>query len=439
MINNSVDNYSVDVHNCFIVSADGSVVKDIKNNILSVNIVEDIFTPFIACDVAIIDYNQLSETFPLVGEEYFIINFSKDGGKGQEIKQTSYTFLLYKQSQIGVGENNRYQGYVLHGISYARVADANVYFSQSFHGKYSNMVESIFNQYFSSTGKNIVVEPTKGVQKYVVPITNPMVAINALRKRALSEKEPYTPYLFFENQEAYYFTSIHTLFTNALTKQKAKIKHYYVNAFIAEGQKTPLTDPTIIIGQNALNDVISLNILHKYDTMSKARNNTFSMTSKYFDLTTKAFVRIPFNLSEKQKSFFLGNQNKTNTDAFQNKLEGIGIGGPYTVVDIGRVADGCSQDFYPDAMASMSAYTDLILQDRVVVNMYGDNNIKAGDAINLAITNIDGKLDPSLAGNHLISSVKHMITFDTQPRYIVSVECLKGSYITEIGKMKDVG
>jgi hypothetical protein len=439
MINTSVDNYSVDVQNCFIVSADGTMVKVIKNNILSVNIVEDIFTPFIMCDIAIIDYNQLSETFPLVGEEYFIINFSKNSDNGQESKQTSYTFLIHKQSQIGIGENNRFQGYVLHGISYARVADAATYFSQSYHQKYSTIAESIFNQYFSGIGKNIIVEPTKGVQKYVVPNITPLTAINRLRKRSISEKEPYTPFLFFENQESYFFVSVNTLFVNALTKQRANIRHYYVNALLTQGDKNTLTDPTIIIGQNAINDIISLSVLHKYDTMSKSRNNTFSTTSKYFDLTTKAFVRVPFTLSEKQRSFFLGNQNPTNTDSFRNKLEGVGIGGPYTITNIGRVAEGCSRDFYPEATSSINAYTDLLLQDRILVNLYGDNNFKAGDAINLAITNIDGKLDPTLAGNHLITRVKHMITFDTQPTYIISLECIKGSYITEIGSMKDVG
>lgn len=430
MNNSSVDNYSVDVQSIYITSLDGSKVLDIKSSVIAISIVEDIFSPYISCELSILDFNNIVNTFPLVGEEYLIINFQKEDAGGLETTQTSYTFLIYKQSKGGIGENNKFQGYVLNGVSIERFLDNSLNFSQSYHASYGEMVRSIYNQYFSSSGKEVVVEPTKGIHKFIAPAVSPLTAINMIKKRSLSTKEPYSPYVFFQNQKQIVFSSINTLFSNAIQSARAKISHYYTNALL---QQDTSMAPPLILGDNSVNDIISVSILNKYDSISKADSNVYSGTSKYFDLTTKAYVRRPFNFTEKKSEFFLGNPKGTETSAsFADKLSGSGIGGPFSFTDIGTVVDGVSQDFYPEAKMSMIAYRELILQERIVINMYGNNNIKAGDAINLALTLPDGKIDPTLSGYHLISSVKHMITFDNQSTYMLSLECLKGSYIKKV-------
>ena len=63
--------------------------NSIINNLLSVDIYEDIYTPYVYCEILIIDYNKLASSLPLMGEEFFTIRFKTS--EGQFI---SYTFYL---------------------------------------------------------------------------------------------------------------------------------------------------------------------------------------------------------------------------------------------------------------------------------------------------------------------------------------------------------
>lgn len=430
--NSSIDNFSVNLENVFIVSKDGSKTLDIRNNVLSISIVEDIFSPYITCHVGVLDFDQISTKFPLVGQEYLVINFSKDKGTTSEYKQSSYTFLIHTQTESGIGENNKFQGYVLRGVTVERFLDQSLTFSKGYHSSYGEMVRNIFNEYFGSLGKEIRIEPTQGIQKFVVPYASPLQAIDIIRKRCISTSEPYTPYLFFQNRDNYIFSSYNTLFTNALQTERSKIVHYYTNNIAENEDRSPGFTSSIVIGENAINDILSLSILSKYDTLDIVDNDAFSSVSSTFDLTTKSYIRRNYRLSDK-RGFFLGNRAPLYTTNFITELENLGSSGPYSISDVvGRYSDGNSQDFLPEAITSMKSYITLAMQEKMILNVYGDNNFKAGDSIFLGVTTFDGKFDPSLTGNHLISTVRHVITLDSQPRYITALECLKGSYFRPV-------
>lgn len=432
--NTSVDNYSVHIDNITLVSLDGSKTLDIQKFIISLSIVEDIFSPFITCHLALLDYDQISSTFPLSGQEYLIVNFTKE--KGGLFKQSSFTFLLYSQTEGGIGENNKFEGYVLNGVTIDRFLNKSLAFSKSYHNSYSYMVSDIFENYFSSTGKKIDVEQTKGIQKFIVPYISPFEAIEIIRKKSVSQREPFTPYLFFQNQEKYVFASYYSVFSNALSDPKSRIVHYYSKNVKSDSNRTPSFLQTPEIGQNGINDILSLSILNKYDTLSAADKNAFSALSNSFDLTTKSFIRRKFNLSDKEQTFAFGNKGRFVNKAFSNLLENIGSSNYFTITDdAGRYSDGSTQDIYPSALASMVSYSTIATQERIILNLYGDNNFKAGDSIFLGITDFKGTFDPTLAGSHLISTVRHIITFDSQPRYVVALECLKGNYLKQIENM----
>jgi len=430
MSDKTTDQYSVSVDSIYIVSADGSKPLDIKNFVLTISIVEDILNPFISCHVAVLDFDDIAASYPLLGQEYLIVNFTKE--KGGAYRQSSFTFLLYSQTKGGVGENNKFQGYILNGVTIERFRDKSLSFSRSFHDTYSGMVSNIFDLYLKNTGKEISVEPTQSVQKYICPYLSPLKAIEVLRKKSVSQKEPYTPYLFFQNQERFVFQSYYTLFSNSLNNPSARKVHYYANF------QSPLPTESNIVDTDRVNDILSISILNKYDTVRLMDNNALSSTTFLFDLTTKSYQRPSFSLSSKESKFEFGNRGRFLKNSFTDQFEKIGSPGSYYVTDvIGRYSDGSSKDPFPEAVSSMMSYLEIATHDRVVVNLFGDNNIKAGDAIQLGITGIQYKddklqLDPTLSGYYLISTVRHMITLDSQPRYMVSLECLKGNYLKDI-------
>lgn len=438
MSENSSDLYSVSIDNITLVSNDGRVTVDLTPFVLSINIIENIHSPFISCHLTVIDFESVSSKFPLVGQEYLIVNYTKKRSLSDNNRQSRYTFIVYSQTQGGIAENNRLQGYNLHGVTVERFIDKSLTFSKSFHSSYGVMVDTIFNDYFKSLNKPIEVEPTKGIQKFIVPFSSPLEAIELIRKRSLSVQEPYTPYLFFQTREKFVFASYNTLFSNAILNPKANIAHYYVNTLPDDQNRLPSPIARNVVGDNALNDILSLSILDKYNSLRSMDNNAYSSLSSSFDLTTKSFIRRQYNISDKKDQFFLGNKGLPLSQTFTDNFENVGSSGPYEITDvIGRYTDGSSQDFLPDAISSMTSYLHTASQERIVLNLYGDNSYMPGDAIYLGITDVDGKLDPTLSGYHFITAVRHMITIDSVPRYVVSLECFKGSYLKTVDNMQN--
>lgn len=425
------DSFHVNLESVILASRDGSKTLNLKDYIYSISIVEDVFSPFIHCEINVFDYNYISTKFPLIGEEFLSITFSADK------QQTTFNFLVYRNSFGGFNDTNKMQYYTLFGTTLPYALDGAIKVSKSFSNlSYGEIVNNLFNSYFSNSQKIIKVEPTKGIHKFIVPGISPFSAISLCKKRSVSVKEPYTPFLFFENQEGYNFVSVNTLFGNSLQLPGAQIRHAFVNNLPGQDEKERSLSPlsTNVVAENTINDVLSFDVVDKYNTVDKLRHNVFYSSVRFFDLTTKALNTKEFKLSDSKNKFFLGNGGEFNTPFLTDELSrGFSISGPLTVVDTGRVFDQSSVDFYPDALASMNAYKELMLQERVTINIYGDNTIKAGDVFNFVAVLPTGKLDPTVAGNYLIISLKHLITIDSQARYIQALECVKGNYIDDIG------
>jgi len=423
------DAFHVDLKSATLISGNSEKFLDLKDYILSISVVEDIFSPYVHCELNIFDYNYITTKFPLIGEEYFSLVFSSDG---QE--ETKYDFLIYRNSLGGFNDTNKMQYYTLYGTTLPYAIDGAIRVSKSFNNQsYAEIVSNLFNDYFKKT---IKVEPTKGVQRFIAPGVSPFTAIDLCKKRSISVKEPYTPYVFFENQKGYNYVSVNALFNTSIRSPSSKILHYYVNTLNAgDDQERSLSPMSLnVVGPNALNDVLTFDIIDKYNTVDKMRNNVFYSSARFFDITTKSFSVKEFDLNKKKETFLLGNGGEFNTPRFVQALsKGFSASGPFTVVSTARAFDQSSVDFYPEAMASMNAYKELMLQERVSINIYGDSTMKAGDSFKFGAVLPTGKLDPTVSGNYLIISLKHIITIDSQPRHITAIECIRGNYIDDIG------
>lgn len=430
------DDFSIVVQPIYLQDRTGSKAIDITQFIVQLHITEDIFSPFISCELVINDFAKLSSIFPLIGEEFLFVSFFKPGSVASEA--STYQFLMYKQSLGGINENNETQMYVLHGVTIERAIDKSLTFSQSYHSSYSDMVSSIYNQYFGKVElpKSLLVEQTKGIEKFVVPNLTPFSAIQVIKRKSYSTKEPYTPFVFFQNKDEFVFQSLNTLFGNALSKPTARLKHCYSSKYLSgdssnEGDLNPLSSRVMPGGR--INDIISLTVLHKYNTVDKIDHNVFSGISKSFDLTTKGFRRLQYDFRDKKQAFFLGDKNDTNTSEFYQNLSLNGSSGPYIITDLGRYADGnTGEEYRPDAIMPMNAYFESLIQKRLFVNLYGDPSIKAGDAIFIEAIARDDSSFATLNNSYLISSVKQSLVYDSSFKLLTAVECLAGSYSESI-------
>lgn len=410
--------------------------NSIKNNLLTVDVYEDIYTPYVYCTISVIDYNKLSSSLPFIGEEYFIFEFETPDGQ-----VVSYQFYLYQQNKGAILPNNKSQGYLLHGVTLERAFDTAKTVSRSYTGNYASIAGQIFDDNIKKdSGLEFNYEPSKSVGRYIPPQISPLSAINYCRMRSVPTGNVYSPYTFFRNSRGYHFISLNSLFQMA-----GNASENVIHVFGAPSPNPVNSDEQTSAGENTRNDIISFEPQVKYNSMDKIDRGVFNTISYSFDLTTKQFLqRRSFNLSQNKGKFQLGNAGEFNSEKFLASFNDTRCGVEYRPTDFSIELEGTQTDFLPDAIGEMNAYAGLLGQQQVGILLYGDSNITAGQTLTVRVykpTDL-GKIpsvDNTLSGTYLLARVRHCITFGTNTTYELHTTALRGKMNGTIAELQQNG
>jgi len=396
----------------------------VVNNLLSIDIYEDIYTPYVYCELLIIDYNKLASELPLIGEESIEIRFRSQGDQ-----PITYTFYLYQQDNGAIGATNKSQGYSLHGVTYERAFDAVKTISRAYYGTYASIAGQIYDDHVKKdTHMEFEFESSKSIARYIVPQLSPLKAIEYCKRRAVPNNGVYSPYTFFRNARGMHFVSYNSLFQMA-----GNASEDVVHVFGRPSPNPQADDDVTVGGRRTRNDIISFEPQGKYNTVNKIDRGTFNTSSYSFDLTTKQYVlRKQFNLSENKNKFQLGSNGVINTNDFLSTFENSRCYVEYRPVDFSVELEGTQTDFLPDAAAEMNSYLGLFGQQQVGILMYGDSNFTSGQTITIQVykPTDEGKgptTDNTHSGTYLLSRVKHSIVFGTQNTYELHMTGIKGA------------
>lgn len=396
----------------------------VLNNLMQVEIYEDIYTPYVYCNLLVVDYNKLASELPLIGEESFVIKFRSEGSR-----TISYTFYLYQQDNGAIFPSNKAQGYVLHGVTYERAFDSVKTVARAYYGTYAGMAGQIYDDYIKKdTGIEFEFEASKSIARYVVPQVTPLQAIDYCMHRAVPNSSVYSPYTFFRNSRGFNFVSFHTLFQMAGNKSEN-----VVHVFGRPSPNPENDEDDVSGGVPTRNDIISFEPQGKYNTVNKIDRGTYNMSSYSFDLTTKQYVlRKQFNLIESKNKFQLGNAGEFNTNEFLETFKDSRCHVNYKPTDFSVELEGTQVDFLPDAIGEMTSYLGLFAQQQVGILMYGDSNYTSGQTMTVQVykptdQNKAAERDDTHTGNYLIARIKHRILFDTQNTYELHVTGVKGA------------
>lgn len=398
--------------------------NSIINNLLSVDIYEDIYTPYVYCEILIIDYNKLASSLPLMGEEFFTIRFKTS--EGQFI---SYTFYLYQQDNGAIMSNNKAQGYSLHGVTLERAFDATKTVSRAYKGSYASIAGQIYDDFVKKDiGLEIEYEPSKSIVRYIVPQLSPLEAINYCKKKAIPNSGVYSPYTFFRNARGLHFISFNSLFQMAGNASE-NIIHIFGNS-----SSNPTSENEEIVGgSRTRTDIISFEPNSKYNSVNKIDRGTYNSLSYSFDLTTKQYIlRKQFNLKDNKNKFQLGNSGEFNSEQFLDTFTDTRCYVEYMPTDFSIELEGTQTDFYPDAIGEMNSYLGLFGQQEVSMLMYGDSNLTSGHVLTVGVykptdQNIIPEFDQTLSGNYLIARIKHSLIIGTQNTYELHITGIKGA------------
>lgn len=174
------------------------------------NIFEDLFGSAMSGNMVVADSNNLINLLPITGFEYLVIGFRKT----TENKEFSKTFRIYKLENRKK-DNLQTEVYVINFCSEEVLIDRSTLISKTYSGQpISKIVQDIATKYLKISSDKFPTDHLKetfGNHNLVIPNWHPFDAIKYLSKIATASKYPTSSFVFFENYDGYYFSSIEEL------------------------------------------------------------------------------------------------------------------------------------------------------------------------------------------------------------------------------------
>lgn len=277
----------VNVEKVVITSLVSKTKFNISNQLLSISIYEDIFSPFITGTLVFRESYDFVTNFPFVGEEILELKiytptFNTTGDNSGIIEGK---FYVYKMSdRLETAERN--MTYKVSFISLDAIGDINVKLSRAFSGKISDIAKTLLtSEECLATKRPVIVEETKNKTKYISNFWSPIRNINYILEQAQNNEGSPT-YVFFENRMGYNFVSLDYLNTGKLAQE-----------FIYDNSQDDIS-PDGGSKRNILRDykrIYELDIPVSYDFMDKATSGTYASKMIFSDLATKEYFELPFS------------------------------------------------------------------------------------------------------------------------------------------------
>jgi hypothetical protein len=410
---------------------------DIRNLLVEFNIYEDINSPFLSGDLTLIDGTNAIQELPITGFErleFFFRSPNTDKGFDFSVKSGHPMFVYALENRQGA--NPRSQVYTLKFISLEAIRDNQTRVSQAFSGSIDQMVTDICYNYLK-TKKDVLVEETRGVHKFVIPRVKPTNAIKFLRKNTRSLSYENSGMLFYENAHGFQFKSYEGLFCSKDGTPR-EIKAHYTPKVKNVGE-----DDTY----NA-QSVENFKVISQFNTLQNTAHGVYASRLITHDLYNKTFATHDFDYNLEYEK-----QNHLEQDANGGKIDNNGIL-PFFNYDNGETFGSKNEGvlFLQSETAKVHNTHELpqskdILQKRVSqhlavnslaieITVPGNSEINIGDIVHFAMPkyskateNDINDQDTYLTGRYLISAARHQVSIVSK-KHTTVLELIKDSFNT---------
>ena len=432
------------------------------------------------------DYKD-PNSFVIAGEEFIEIRFQSNYAR-QNKDPVVYKFAVYSISDMVYKQNNIQKDYTLRFCSTEQIIDATTVVMKAYSKQNSDNVKDLCRDYlniddgsgqvstsvptsntasqpaqttpaattkspapgtapvdqntetqtpaalpvipFSTQKKLALIQPTKGMQKVVIPRLSPFQAAEFFARRSIGDDEQFSSgsFLFFENQVGYNFCDIEYLIKTGIDKlmSDADVRTDYT--YYHENPLLNLNDPNYD-AQREYKTIIRMNHLKYFDTIDKLKFGMYESDTIVYDYVNHKFTPRRFrftnnNEKDNSKTWVLGKalDNESfpeNSSTFLNKvISKDDTSNKYTrKFFLPKTLDNQLPDtFLDDIYPSRASYFTRLAQNMYQIHTYGDTSVRAGDVIVLNLpkgnardTNL-GDIDPRNSGFFLVGTIKHILT-----------------------------
>lgn len=420
------------LQSCRLDSSTGMSAR-LDSNVTEINIYENLFTNSIEATLIIVDQNNMVMNMPIIGQEHIHLKIETPS-----IGVIDNIFSVYKiiaRSDLTIGS----QSYELQLISTETLRNNRTRVSKSYTGLTSDIVEKILrDDKLINTNKDIHIDETSKIRKFVAPNVRPKDFITNLTKESTSKQFGGSPhYFFYETARGFNFRVLDSLYA-----QPFKGKFVASEAASIEGE-----DKRGNIEKD-FQRIIDFTIGTTNDTLLSSRGGMLSSNLIKYNIFNKNYEKHTYNYFDNFKDF-----DRIDENPIYNNTEIDEQGNTLGDFSNARVQlhptsnDGTNDTQFYDSDTGYS-YSDNNSQDwilsrrsrvlemssggmRVNIKVKGYCNLCVGDKVNvtLPITGKDhgkSKIDTFYEGEFLITHLRH--NFDQAERmHIMFLSLVKDS------------
>lgn len=396
-----------------IISSTGDAI-DITNQVVSINIFEDLFSPFLNGNLTVLDAVDLTSLLELLGEERININIETPGFD-QPIKQQFYLYKMSNKDRF----NDTTMVYVIHFMSLEAVVDANRKISKLFKGQYSQIATQLLGKDGLATKKRINIEETSNSGAFISNYWSPAQNLSKAMSSAVSKSG--TPnFVFFENREGYIFASLDSLYKTPPIQKF--IEDNYTRDILTNGTSARN------IGEEYAR-VRSMYVPEFFNYLDRVQSGFYASSLVSYDIVTKKYQYKVFDAQFK-KSMTLNDESLVNRGK-NYRSDAMRITLPKYYGNFNGYAEVSGTDNVQERISLLKRAEAL----KVLITVFGMTQYTVGRTVyldiykNVAVSEDDtpnSMKDKVMSGLYLISAIRHNIT---RTEHTCDMELIKDSIL----------
>ena len=441
--------------------------EDVNLKVLEFNIYESIFSSSVTGSAVIADTHNLIGNLPIQGTERLSFKLASLGDTGREniidcSEETGHPMHIYKLTNKQQAKDYL-QSYTLHFASREFVRNLRTKVSKSFDGRMDEAVDSIFvDPNYLDSRKVLHKEQTGNKDKVCIPNLTPFDAIGLLAKRALSEKNKGTGYLFYETTKGFHFRSWQSLLVDEIGQSKEPIQKFRfvqvpvdrIGHEILDKDGKPLDN--IVEGYMNVENYKFLNNFH--DVAANTALGTYGhrvITHNIYDKSYReddyhyhnsfidtehtdnhpAISGSPVDYDTVENPNLSVNQQKGVSDWPESRVSLKSTTRFTHGKDTGNYVTDITDDGILEGQR-ISQINQIHSGTRLEMTIKGQSWLQPGDLIQFDIQSVEDRetarhiLDPLYSGRYIITHIRHRVAVN---EYIQVIECAKDGFANSVG------
>ena len=417
-------------------------IVDIKTMLVEIDIFEDLFSNTLSASLVINDANGLIERFPIVGDEYVIINL-----KTPTLDETIDIALKVYKITDRKYTTEKNQTYTIHLTSDEMTKDMISVVDEPYTGYAHDVIRNVFKRYFFNPARadnpEVVTSPAAYIQHDIGVGRQPLEFINHVANEAQSIEYPASNFLFYQDRDNYNFVTV-----DELISREPIDKFYFADQAVEPDRHVMDADRV-----EEYQKIIGMSYESNLDTLRALDEGYYSSSMLTIDPFTKTTSASTYQYERDfYKTKRLGKYSAVSERSDYNAATSV----PHEKFIASRInnndwissritADNDRSRFFPTrrqnfALLQQAAFTQLNTA-RLNVHLSGNSKLKVGDVIQIYIPMVSYDDDYSkiynlfFSGDHggensakfLITSVNNRVNFGAN-EYTTTLEVVKNAF-----------